>query len=47
MSKKKLKLGAILSGVGIGQNEWRHPELPGDAARLARHSVAADRGDQK
>jgi FMN-dependent oxidoreductase (nitrilotriacetate monooxygenase family) len=27
-----LKLGAILSGVGIGQNDWRHPDLPGDAS---------------
>jgi FMN-dependent oxidoreductase (nitrilotriacetate monooxygenase family) len=27
-----LKLGAILSGVGTGQNEWRHPSLPGDAS---------------
>ncbi len=27
-----LRLGAILSGVGIGQNDWRHPDLPGDAS---------------
>lgn len=34
MSKanKQLHLGAILSGVGIDQNGWRHPDLPGDAS---------------
>jgi FMN-dependent oxidoreductase (nitrilotriacetate monooxygenase family) len=30
--RNQLKLGAILSGVGIGQNDWRHPDLPGDAS---------------
>ena len=30
--ERTLKLGAILSGVGIGQNDWRHPDLPGDAS---------------
>jgi FMN-dependent oxidoreductase (nitrilotriacetate monooxygenase family) len=29
---KQLKLGAILSGVGTTQNDWRHPDLPGDAS---------------
>ena len=29
---KQLHLGAILSGVGIGQNNWRDPDLPGDAS---------------
>ena len=29
---RQLKLGAILSGVGTGQNDWRHPDLPGDAS---------------
>jgi FMN-dependent oxidoreductase (nitrilotriacetate monooxygenase family) len=32
MSDRKLKLGAILSGVGITQNGWRDPDLPGDAS---------------
>jgi len=29
---RQLKLGAILSGVGTGQNEWRHPNLPADSS---------------
>ena len=29
---RQLKLGVILSGVGTGQNDWRHPDLPGDAS---------------
>ena len=29
---RQLRLGAILSGVGITQNGWRDPELPGDAS---------------
>jgi FMN-dependent oxidoreductase (nitrilotriacetate monooxygenase family) len=32
MSKKQLKLGAVLTGVGTTQNGWRDPELPGDAS---------------
>jgi FMN-dependent oxidoreductase (nitrilotriacetate monooxygenase family) len=31
-SPRQLKLGAILSGVGSNQNEWRHPDLPNDAS---------------
>jgi len=31
-ANRQLKLGAILSGVGTGQNDWRHPDLPGDAS---------------
>ena len=31
-SPRQLKLGAILSGVGTTQNDWRHPGLPGDAS---------------
>ncbi|RZK02791.1 MAG: LLM class flavin-dependent oxidoreductase [Novosphingobium sp.] len=30
--QRKLHLGAILSGVGTTQNDWRHPDLPGDAS---------------
>jgi len=29
---RQFHLGAILSGVGIDQNSWRHPDLPGDAS---------------
>jgi FMN-dependent oxidoreductase (nitrilotriacetate monooxygenase family) len=29
---RQLRLGAILSGVGMSQNEWRHPRLPADAS---------------
>ena len=32
MANRTLRLGAILSGVGITQNGWRHPDLPGDAS---------------
>ncbi|CAN5331192.1 LLM class flavin-dependent oxidoreductase [soil metagenome] len=32
MSHKQLHLGAILSGVGISQNAWQDPDLPGDAS---------------
>jgi FMN-dependent oxidoreductase (nitrilotriacetate monooxygenase family) len=32
MSDRKLRLGAILNGVGITQNGWRHPDLPADAS---------------
>ncbi|MET0390126.1 MAG: LLM class flavin-dependent oxidoreductase [Polyangiales bacterium] len=31
-TKRQLKLGAILAGVGTTQNGWRHPDLPGDAS---------------
>ncbi|HEX7873210.1 MAG TPA: LLM class flavin-dependent oxidoreductase [Sphingobium sp.] len=31
-SKRQLHLGAILAGVGSTQNDWRHPDLPGDAS---------------
>jgi len=30
--QRQLHLGAILSGVGTGQNDWLHPDLPGDAS---------------
>ena len=29
---RQLHLGAILNGVGMSQNEWLHPDLPGDAS---------------
>jgi FMN-dependent oxidoreductase (nitrilotriacetate monooxygenase family) len=32
MAQRQLKLGAILAGVGSSQNDWRHPDLPGDAS---------------
>jgi FMN-dependent oxidoreductase (nitrilotriacetate monooxygenase family) len=32
MANRQLKLGAILAGVGSSQNDWRHPDLPGDAS---------------
>src|SRR6202044_2114287 len=32
MSKRDLKLGAILTGVGTTQEGWRHPDLVGDAS---------------
>jgi FMN-dependent oxidoreductase (nitrilotriacetate monooxygenase family) len=32
MSRKQLKLGAILAGVGTTQNGWRDPELPADSS---------------
>jgi FMN-dependent oxidoreductase (nitrilotriacetate monooxygenase family) len=32
MTKRQLRLGAILAGVGTTQNGWRHPDLPGDAS---------------
>jgi FMN-dependent oxidoreductase (nitrilotriacetate monooxygenase family) len=31
-SKRQLKLGAILEGVGIDQNGWRDPDVQGDAS---------------
>lgn len=31
-TRRQLRLGAILSGVGSNQNEWRHPDLPGNAS---------------
>ena len=31
-SRRQLKLGAILAGVGTEQNNWRDPDLPGDAS---------------
>jgi hypothetical protein len=31
-STRQLKLGAILAGVGMDQNGWRDPDLPGDAS---------------
>jgi FMN-dependent oxidoreductase (nitrilotriacetate monooxygenase family) len=31
-SRRQLKLGAILEGVGIDQASWRDPDLPGDAS---------------
>jgi FMN-dependent oxidoreductase (nitrilotriacetate monooxygenase family) len=38
-----IKLGAILSGVGTGQNDWRHPDLPGDASINIDWFIAAAR----
>jgi FMN-dependent oxidoreductase (nitrilotriacetate monooxygenase family) len=32
MSRKQLRLGAILAGVGTTQNGWRDANLPGDAS---------------
>ncbi|WP_397452335.1 LLM class flavin-dependent oxidoreductase [Pseudomonas sp. NA-150] len=29
---RQIKFGAILTGVGTSQNEWLHPEIPGDAS---------------
>ncbi|MFT4247053.1 MAG: LLM class flavin-dependent oxidoreductase [Pseudomonas sp.] len=29
---RQLHFGAILSGVGTSQSEWRHPDIPGDAS---------------
>jgi FMN-dependent oxidoreductase (nitrilotriacetate monooxygenase family) len=29
---RQLHLGAILGGVGMTQNEWLHPDIPGDAS---------------
>lgn len=29
---RQLKFGAILTGVGTTQNDWLHPEIPGDAS---------------
>jgi FMN-dependent oxidoreductase (nitrilotriacetate monooxygenase family) len=31
-ARRRLHIGAILNGVGMGQNEWLHPEIPGDAS---------------
>jgi len=31
-SPRQLKFGAILTGVGTAQNEWLHPQIPGDAS---------------
>ena len=31
-STRQLKFGAILAGVGTDQNDWRDPDLPGDAS---------------
>lgn len=32
MADRKLRLGAILGGVGMTPNEWRRPEIPGNAS---------------
>jgi FMN-dependent oxidoreductase (nitrilotriacetate monooxygenase family) len=32
MSQRQLHLGAILTGVGTDQQDWLHPEIPGDAS---------------
>lgn len=32
MSNRQLHLGAILTGVGNDQHNWRHPDVPGDAS---------------
>ncbi|MCY8231663.1 NtaA/DmoA family FMN-dependent monooxygenase [Priestia endophytica] len=31
MSKRQLKIGYIMDGVGLGYTSWRHPNLPSDA----------------
>ena len=31
-SPRQLKFGAILTGVGTAQNEWLHPQIPGNAS---------------
>ena len=31
-TSRQLHFGAILTGVGTAQNEWLHPEIPGDAS---------------
>jgi len=31
-ARRQLHLGAILTGVGSTQNDWLHPDLPGDAS---------------
>jgi FMN-dependent oxidoreductase (nitrilotriacetate monooxygenase family) len=31
-TQRHLHIGAILNGVGMSQNEWRHKEIPGDAS---------------
>ena len=31
-TQRRLKLGAILEGVGFDHASWRHPDLPGDAS---------------
>ena len=32
MSKRQLHFGAILTGVGTDQQEWLHPDIPGNAS---------------
>ncbi|MCY7782754.1 MULTISPECIES: NtaA/DmoA family FMN-dependent monooxygenase [unclassified Bacillus (in: firmicutes)] len=31
MSKRQLKIGFIMDGVGLGYTSWRHPNVPSDA----------------
>jgi FMN-dependent oxidoreductase (nitrilotriacetate monooxygenase family) len=51
MSIRTLRLGAILSGVGMTQNEWRHPSLSADASididwyRQAARAAEAEKFD--
>lgn len=48
MSKRQLKLGFILHGVGPGWDDWRHPDAQVDAstsfAFYKRQAIAAERG---
>ena len=48
MSKRQLRLGFILHGVGPGWDDWRHPEAQVDAstslAFYKRQAIAAERG---
>jgi FMN-dependent oxidoreductase (nitrilotriacetate monooxygenase family) len=32
MTKRQLKLGAVLAGVGTSQEDWKHPDVRGDAS---------------
>ncbi|MFT7773798.1 LLM class flavin-dependent oxidoreductase [Roseateles sp.] len=41
MSQRELKLGAILSGVGITPQTWRQPSVPGDASIDIQWYIAA------
>lgn len=38
-NRKKLKLGAVLEGVGWNYMGWRHPEMPADASENIDHYV--------
>lgn len=38
-NRKKLKLGAVLEGVGWNYMGWRHPDMPADASEDIHHYV--------